>query len=136
MRRGGEVGREQALVAEAFFETDDAVLNAEGVAAREASENEERERHYDQPEVQPEVMGPVTNENSDGDAEVEEEDGKQEEVEGWMKARVVFVVLRFWHEVLSLATASAYLGEKQIPYGMTTRRAEAEARGGRRTRLR
>jgi hypothetical protein len=90
-------GGEQSAEAEALFETDDAVLGFEGVAAGTTGHQEEDDGHDDPPEIGVLVSGPAVNGDVDGEDEVEQEQRKDDEVKRWMEAHVVFKVLRIGH---------------------------------------
>ncbi len=88
---------EERVEAEALFEADDAVLRGEGGAAGNARHDEEDEGHDDPPEMESPVLRPVVDGDVDGEDEVEQKHGQDEEVKGRMEARVVLEVLRGGH---------------------------------------
>ena len=94
----GEVfGGEQGGHAEMLFEADDAVLGFEGACATLACENEESQRQDDPPDEEVVVCRPVADSGDDGEDEVEQQDGQDEEVEGRVPASVGFVTLCLGH---------------------------------------
>ncbi len=96
---GGDEGGE----AELFFEADDAVLDLEGVHAREAERQQECHGHEDGPGSAVGVVVAVTPVPDGGGDDVEQEDRHQEEVEGRVPAGVVLVGLGGGHgEVLGV----------------------------------
>lgn len=100
--RGGKLWREQTLVAEVLFETDDAVLHAGRIGPCDAGEEEERDGHDEKPRVQPDVMRQATNQYDDGDNQIDEKDRSDEEVKHRFEPCVVPVVLRCGHSFLVL----------------------------------
>ena len=97
---GQELRCEQALVAKVLFETDEAVLEAERIVAREAGNKEECDCHHDEPSVHRDVMRPTANQYDDGDDEVGDQNRKQEEVKRRVEACVVAIGLRCGHSFL------------------------------------
>jgi hypothetical protein len=98
----GEVGgREESGETELLFKTDNAVLNFEVVHAGLRGEYDECSGDHDPPEMKIAVMMPVLDSNGDGDDEVDEEDGKYEEVHGWVEATMVLEALGSGHDVPS-----------------------------------
>ena len=102
--RGGELmdviavwSGDQGGEAEAFFEADDAVLGLEGAVAGDPGHHEEDDGHCDPPEMGVLVGGPVVDGDVDGEDEVEEQHGQNEEVKGRMEAGVILEVLGGWH---------------------------------------
>ena len=94
----GEVGgRQEGGEAEVFLEADDAVLNFEVVDAGLQGEDEEGGGDDDPPEIKGAVLGPVMNDEVDGDEEIEPKDGEHEEVKGRIDAAVIFKGLRCGH---------------------------------------
>ena len=89
---GEEVGE-----AELLFEADDAVLVLQGVHAHDAGENEEHDRHDDPPEVEALVDGPGVDGRPDREEDVQQRQGREEEVERRVEARVVLERLRLGH---------------------------------------
>jgi hypothetical protein len=90
-------GGQESGEAETLFEADDAVLHFDGAAASDARHDEEDDGHSDPPEKESPVGGPVVDGEVDGEDEVEQKHGQDEEVKGWIEARVVLEVLRSWH---------------------------------------
>lgn len=90
-------GWKQGGEAEALFEADDAVLVQGAIAAREAEQHEQGDGHDDTPEMETRVRGPVADGDVDGEAEIDQEDGSEEEVKGGVEACVACVALRFGH---------------------------------------
>ena len=85
------------MQAQALFHTDNAVLNGEGGAAREAGHDEEDDGHGNPPEVKGPMLRPVADGDVDREDEVEQKHGQHEEVKGRVQAGVVLEVLRDWH---------------------------------------
>jgi len=94
---GALFGREECVEAEAFFATDNAVLDDEGAVAEPNPHHHEDEGHGDPPEVDSPVGRPVVDGDVDGEDEVEQEHGQDEEVIGRIEAGVVLEVLRSGH---------------------------------------
>jgi hypothetical protein len=90
---GGQEGGE----AKALFEADDAVLELDVVHSGSYDEDKECEGDDDPPEEEVVMFGPVVDGGVDGEQEIARKDGKDEEVHGWVKAAVAFIVLRRWH---------------------------------------
>ena len=80
--------------AELLFEADKAFVVLEGVGAKEAGHGEEDDRHQDHPQVDDDVVGPGVHGHEDGEDHVEEQQRRDEEVKGWVEARVVLE--RLW----------------------------------------
>lgn len=95
-------GGEECLEAETLFEADDAVLGFEGGATGCAGYQEEDDGHDDPPEIGVLVSGPSVNGDVDGEDEVEQEQGKDDEVKEWVEPGVVLEVLRGGHGESSL----------------------------------
>lgn len=89
---GQEVGEPQLL-----FEPDEAVLRAQCGHAADAGHGEEDNGHGDPPEVGVLVTRPGVDGCIDGEAQVEQQHGNDEEVEERVEARVVFVGLWLSH---------------------------------------
>jgi len=87
----------QCVQAQALFEADDTILDAQGAVSCAAGHDEEDDGHCDPPEMESPVLGPVMNGDVDGEDEVEQKHWQDEEVKGWIEARVVLEVLRSWH---------------------------------------
>ena len=94
---GAIFGRKKCVEAQTLFEADDAVLRDEGSVPGAAGHDEEDYGHRDPPEMKSPVLGPVVDGDVDGEDEVEQKHGQNEEVKGWIEARVVLEVLRSWH---------------------------------------
>ena len=94
---GAVAGGEERGETEAFFEADEAVLDPEGIAASDACHDEEDDGHDNPPEMGVRVAGPIVNGDVDGEDEVEQKQGQNEEVKGREPARVVLEVLRGGH---------------------------------------
>ena len=82
---------------EAFFKTDEAVLHFDGAAASDACYDEEDDGHDDPPQMRVCVARPIVNGDVDGEDEVEQKQGQNEEVKGRVPARVVLEALRGGH---------------------------------------
>ena len=96
----GEVGwGQQRCEAELFFEADDAVLNFQVVDAGLRGEDDECSRDDDPPEMKIAVMMPVLDGDGDRDNEIDNEDGKDEEVHRWIEATMILEALRCGHDV-------------------------------------
>ena len=104
---GAVGGGEQRVEAEALFEADDAVLGFEGGLAGYACHQEEDDGHDDAPEMSVLVARPVVDCDVDGEDEVEDKQGNDDEVEGRMEAGVVSKILRSGHEWVLLRELSA-----------------------------
>jgi hypothetical protein len=98
---GELVGGNERGDAEALFETDEAVLQLEVVDAALDGEDEEGERDDDGPMAQVWILVAEMDGDVDGDSEVDEESGKDEEVHGGVEAAVVFIGLGCGHVILS-----------------------------------
>jgi hypothetical protein len=94
---GAIFGREQCVEAEAFLAADDAILYFESAIPSDACHNDEDEGHDDPPQEKNSVFRPVVNGGVDGEDEVEQQHGQDEEMKGWIVARVVLKVLRGGH---------------------------------------
>jgi hypothetical protein len=94
---GAVGGGEQRVEAETLFEADDAVLSFEGGLAGYAGHEEEDDGHDDAPEMSVLVARPVVDCDVDGEDEVEDKQGNDDEVKGRMEACVVFKILRSGH---------------------------------------
>ena len=90
-------GRKKRGKAEALFEPDEPILGSDGGAAGDSGEHKESEGHDDPPEEERVVPGPVVDSGVDREDEVEDEDGNQDEVEGWIVAGVIAEALRLGH---------------------------------------
>jgi hypothetical protein len=90
-------GWQERRETEMFFEADDAVLDLEVVHAGLGGENEESGGDDDPPEMNVAMMMPVLDGDGDGDDEIDEEDGKDEEVHGWIEAAVILEALGCGH---------------------------------------
>jgi hypothetical protein len=86
---GAVFGGKERGETETLFDADDAVLDLEGIFPAEASHEEEDDGHDDPPEMSVRVARPLVNGAVDGEDEVEQEYGQDEEVKGRMEARVV-----------------------------------------------
>jgi len=86
---GEEVGEAKLL-----FQTDDAVLILQGVAAAEASYDEEHDRHHDPPEVVVHVARPVMDGRVDCEDQIEQQQWNDEEVKLRVESRVILE--RLW----------------------------------------
>jgi hypothetical protein len=94
----GEIcGRKESRETELLFETNDAVLDFQGVAAGFRGEDEEGSGDDDPPEMKIAVMMPVLDGNGDHDNEIDDEDGKDEEMHGWVEAAVILEALGCRH---------------------------------------
>jgi hypothetical protein len=92
----GEVfGGEERGEAQALFEADDAVLHCDGVQAGAADGQQQDDGHQDPPKEEVAMVRPVMDGVGDGEDNVEQQDGRDEEVPGGIEAGVVLVVLRF-----------------------------------------
>jgi hypothetical protein len=94
---GTILGWKECVEAQALFEADDTVLDAEGAVSCAAGHDEEDDGHCDPPEMESPVLGPVVDGDVNREDEVEQKHGQDEEVKGWIEARVVLEVLRSWH---------------------------------------
>jgi len=94
---GAIFGRKERMEAQALFEADDTVLDAEGAVSCAAGHDEEDDGHRDPPEMESPMLRPVVDGDIDGEDEVEQKHGQDEEVKGWIEAGVVLEVLRSWH---------------------------------------
>ncbi len=105
-------GRQECVEAEAFFEANDAVLRDEGAVTTALGDHEDDEGHEDPPQEKSTVLGPVVNGDVDGEDEVQQKHGQNEEVKGRIEAAVVLEVLwgRHWSPLRSrlCRRASAY----------------------------
>ena len=90
-------GGEERGEAEAFFEANDAVLHFDGAAASDARHDEEDDGHGDPPEKESPVGGPVVDGEIDGEDEVEQQHGQDEEVKERVPTGVVFQILWSGH---------------------------------------
>ena len=98
----GEVGWwEEAGEAEVLFEADDAVLDFQVVDAGLRGEDEECSGDDDPPEMKVAMMMPVKDGDGDHDNEIDDEDGKDEEVHGRIDATVILEALGCGHYVSS-----------------------------------
>jgi hypothetical protein len=86
---GEEVGEAKLL-----FQTDETVLVLEGVAAAEAGQDEQHDRHHDPPEALVPVDGPVVDGPVDREDEVQQQHRQDEEMKRRVESRVVFE--RLW----------------------------------------
>ena|SRR5579871_4085233 len=94
----GEIGgREEGGETKVLFEADDAVLYLEVVDARLRGENDESCGYDDPPEMKIAMMMPVLDGDGDGDDEIDEENGKDEEVYGWIETAVILEALGCGH---------------------------------------
>jgi hypothetical protein len=94
----GEVGGwQERRETEMFFEADDAVLHFEVVDAGFRGEDDEGSGDDDPPEMKIAMMMPVMDGDGDGDDEIDKEDGKDEEVHGWIEAAVILEALGCGH---------------------------------------
>jgi hypothetical protein len=89
---GEERGETKAL-----FEADDAVLSAECGGSEVAGHDEEDDGHEDPPQMRVRVAWPIVNGDVDGEDEVEQEHGPDEEMKRRVPASVVFEGLRCGH---------------------------------------
>ena len=94
---GAVGGGEERGDAETLFEADDAVLHFDGAAASDACQDEEDDGHDDPPEMESPVGRPMVDGGVDGEDEVDQEQGQNEEVKGRVEAGVVLEVLRGGH---------------------------------------
>jgi hypothetical protein len=94
---GVVVGWQEGGEAKGLFEADDAVLDFEVVDAGLRGENDEGRSDDDPPEMKVAVMMPVMDGDRDGDEEIDEKDGEDEEVHRGIEAAVVFVALGCGH---------------------------------------
>ena len=94
---GEVVGGEKSGEAKLLFEADDTVLIFEVVDAGLRGEDDECSGDHDPPEMEIAVMMPVMDGDDDRHDEIDEEDGKDEEVYGWIEATVILEVLRCGH---------------------------------------
>jgi hypothetical protein len=94
---GAVGGGEERGETEALFEADDAVLDFHGAPASDACHDEEDDGHDDPPEMEMPVDRPVVDGRVDGEDEVEQKQGHDDEVKGWVEAGVVLEVLRGGH---------------------------------------
>jgi hypothetical protein len=90
-------GGKKRVEAEALFESDEAVLNLKGAVARTAGDYEEDKGHDDPPEKKNPVLRPVVDGDVDGEDEVKQQHGQDEEVKRWIDAAVVLKILRGRH---------------------------------------
>lgn len=98
----GEIGWwEEAGETEVLFEANDAILHLEVVDTGLCGENDEGGGDDDPPEMKRAVFVPVMDGEVDGDEEVDDEYGEDEEVHGWIGAAVIFEALRCGHDVPS-----------------------------------
>lgn len=97
---GEGVGGQESVESEALFDADDAVLQLEVVAAAFYGEDGEGERDDDGPGAEPGVVVAEVEGEPEGDSQVGEEDGDDEEVHGRIDAAVIGVVLRSCHGFL------------------------------------
>ena len=104
---GDILGRAEMGDAEAFFEADDAVLQLEVVDAALDGENEQRERDDDGPVSEVGILVAEVDGDVDGDAEIDHENWEDEEVHGWIEARVVLIGLWSSHKFPFEGAASA-----------------------------
>ncbi len=88
---------EEVGEAELLFEADEAVLIRERVLAGLAEDEQKHDGHHDPPEVGVFEAGPCVDGHVDGEAQVEQEHRREEEVEGGVPAGVVFERLRLSH---------------------------------------
>lgn len=101
----GEVSKSRVLAgwqdggeAEALFEADDPILCLDGAFAGVYGHEDKYNRHDDPPGVEMRVVGPVVDGGVDGECQVKQKQGHDDEVEGWMETSVVFEVLFSGHE--------------------------------------
>jgi hypothetical protein len=84
--------------AQALFDADDAVLGFEGGSPGVAGHHDEDDGHDDTPEMEVLIGGPVVHGDVDGEDEVEQEQGNDDEVKGRIVAAMVLQVLLRGHE--------------------------------------
>ena len=89
---GEKVGEAKLL-----FETDEAVLVLEGVAAKDSSHDEEHDRHDDPPQVHVGKVGPAVDGRVDGEDQVQQQHRQDEEVKRRVEARVILEGLWLSH---------------------------------------
>ena len=85
------------MEAQALFEADDSILCPKSLGAGDTSHHEENDGHDNPPEEENAVLGPVMDGDVDGEDEVEQKHGQDEEVKGRIVTRVVLEGLRRWH---------------------------------------
>jgi hypothetical protein len=108
---GAVGGGEERGETEALFEADEAVLHFDGAVASDACHDEEDDGHDNPPQMRVRVAGPIVNGDVDGEDEVEQKQGQNEEVKGRVPARVVLEALRgghwspFWNGLCRRASA-------------------------------
>jgi len=91
MRKLG--GAEERLETEPLFEADDAVLQLEVVHSAFRGQDQQSDREDDPPDDDVGVRGPVTCGDADSEEDVEDEDGKDEEVDPGIETMVIFEIL-------------------------------------------
>jgi hypothetical protein len=94
---GAVGGGEECGETKAFFEADDAVLHFDGGFASDACHDEEDDGHDDPPQMRVRVAWPFVHGDVDGEEEVEQKQGQNDEVKERVPARVVLEVLRGGH---------------------------------------
>jgi hypothetical protein len=94
---GAIFGGEECVQAQALLELDDAILNDEGAVSCAAGDDEEDDGHRDPPEMESPMLGPVVDGDVDGEDEVQQKHGQDEEVKGRIEAHVILEVLRSGH---------------------------------------
>ena len=94
---GAVFGGKECGETEALFEADDSILCPESLGSGDPSHHEEDDGHNNPPEEKNAVLGPVVDGGVDGKDQVEQEHGQDNEMKGWIEARVVLEVLRSGH---------------------------------------
>jgi hypothetical protein len=88
---------QERLEAKTLLEADDAVLHDEGAVAGYASHDEQDEGQNDPPEMGVLVARPVVHGGVDGEDEVEQKQGQNEEMKRRMPAHMIFEALLGGH---------------------------------------
>jgi hypothetical protein len=94
---GAVFGGEECGEAETLFEADDAVLHFGGAAASDAGHDKKDDGHRNPPEMGVGVPRPCVHGGVDGEDEVEQKHGQDEEMKERVPAFVVFDVLWSGH---------------------------------------